>query len=227
MPTLDVAMPLALLLVVLVATFLNKRTEGKLMATVEKKEFKPRDIILLVAFIIIMVSVIAYSSLVSSGGLFENVLLVMFLSSYTMLLFTFSYVFAKVTQIRAQLLSAGFGAISLVAALASLLGELSDGYTLFRVAAFALLAVFCFGVVIYEQIKKSAKPRWYLAAQPPALFLLFFVFFRIVYTGSTMVWYPLLTRYFRRYLCHPNHTLPQFDVQLENGRSIRRSLNHH
>jgi hypothetical protein len=139
-----------------------------------------------------MVSVIAYSSLVNSGGLFENILLVMFLSSYTMLLFTFSYVFAKVTQIRAQLLSAGFGAISLVAALASLLGELSDGYTLFRIAAFALLAVFCFGAVVYEQIKKTAKPRWYLAAQPPALFLLLFVFFRIVYTGSTMVWYPLL-----------------------------------
>lgn len=192
MPTLDVAMPLALFLVVLVATFLNKRTERKLLATVEKKEFKPRDIIILVAFIIIMVSVIAYSSLVNSGGLFENVLLVMFLSSYTMLLFTFSYVFAKVTQIRAQLLSAGFGAISLVAALASLLGELSDGYTLFRIAAFAILAAFCFSAVIYEQMKKTAKPRWYLAAQPPALFLLLFVFFRIVYTGVTMVWYPLL-----------------------------------
>jgi hypothetical protein len=192
MPTLDIAMPLALFIVVIVATFLNKRVEGKLMATVEKKEFKPRDIILLVAFIIIMVSVIAYSSMVNSGGLFENVLLVMFLSSYTMLLFTFSYVFAKVTQIRAQLLSAGFGAISLVAALTSLVGELSDCYTLFRIAAFAALAVFCFGSVIYEKIKKTAKPRWYLAAQPPALFLLLFVFFRIVYAGATMVWYPLL-----------------------------------
>jgi hypothetical protein len=192
MPTLDVAMPIALFLVVLVATFLNKRVERKLMATVEQKEFKPRDILLLVAFIVIMVSVIAYSSLVNAGGLFENVLLVMFLSSYTMLLFTFSYVFAKMTRIRAQLLSVGFGAISLVAALASLLGDLSDGYTIFRVAAFAALAAFCFGSAAYEKIKTVAKRRWYIAAQPPALFLLLFVFFRIAYTGATMVWYPLL-----------------------------------
>lgn len=192
MPTLDITMPLALFLIVIIATFLNKRVEGKLMATVEKKEFKPRDILLLVAFIVIMVSVIAYTSMVNAGGLFENVLLVMFLSSYTMLLFTFSYVFAKVTRARAQMLSVGFGAISLVAALASLMGELSDGYTVFRVAAFAVLAAFCLGSAVYERVKKIAKPRWYIAAQPPAIFLLLFVFFRIIYTGATMVWYPLL-----------------------------------
>jgi hypothetical protein len=169
-----------------------KRVEGKLMATVEKKEFKPRDILLLVAFIVIMVSVIAYSSLVNAGGVLENVFLVMFLSSYTMLLFTFSYVFAKVTRIRAQLLSVGFGAISLVAALAGLLSDLSDSYTILRVAAFAILAACCFSAATYEKIKKTTKSRWYIAAQPPALFLLLFMFFRIIYTGSTMVWYPLL-----------------------------------
>jgi hypothetical protein len=192
MPTLDVAMPTALLAVVLVALLLNKRVEGKLVATVEQKEFKTRDILLLVAFIVVMVSVIAYTSIINAGGVFENVLLVMFLSSYTVLLFTFSYVFAKLTRIRAQFLSIAFGSISLVAALASLLGTFTDAYTIYRVAAFTVLAVFCFGVAIYEQLKTVAKQRWYVAVQPPALFVLLFVLFRIVYAGQTMVWYPVL-----------------------------------
>ncbi len=192
MPNLDIAMPIALLLVVAVALFLNKRVEGKLMATVEQKEFKPRDILLLVAFIVIMVSVIAYTSIVNLGGVFQNVLLIIFLSSYTMLLFTFSFIFTKLTRIRAQLLSVGFGAISLVAGLASFLGPIADSYSLFRAVAFTALAVFCFGTAIYEQVKTVAKHRWYVAVQPPALFVLLFVFFRIIYQGSTMIWYPVL-----------------------------------
>ena len=103
MPSLDLAMPIALLIVVTVAMFLNKRVEGKLMATVEEKEFKTRDILLLVVFIAIMISVIAYTSMINPGGVFQNILLVLFLSSYTMLLFTFSYVFSNLTRIRAQL----------------------------------------------------------------------------------------------------------------------------
>ncbi len=78
--------------------FLNKRVEGKLMATVEKKEFKTRDILLLVVFIAIMISVIAYTSIINPGGIIQNILLVLFLSSYTMLLFTFSYVFSNLTK---------------------------------------------------------------------------------------------------------------------------------
>ncbi len=50
MPSLDLAMPIALLVVITVAMLLNKRVEGKLMATVEEKEFKTRDIILLIVF---------------------------------------------------------------------------------------------------------------------------------------------------------------------------------
>lgn len=192
MPALDVAMPTALLLVVLIALFLNKRVEGKLAASVEQKEFKTRDVILLVAFIVIMVSVIAYTSMVNAGGVFESALLVMFLASYTVLLFTFSYIFAKVTRAQAQLLSIGFGSISLVAALASLMETFADEFTVCRVAAFAVLAACCFAAVVYEQMKRVGKPRWYIAVQPPALFLLLFVFFRIIYTGSVVVWYPIL-----------------------------------
>ena len=101
------------------------------MATVEEKEFKTRDIILLVVFMAIVISVIAYTSIINPGGIFPNILLVVFLSSYTMLLFTFSYVFSNLTKIRAQLISVGFGTVGLIAGLASLLAPLNDAYTIY------------------------------------------------------------------------------------------------
>jgi len=192
MPTLDLAMPTALLLVVLTALFLNKRAEKKLMATVDQKEFKTRDILLLLVFISVMVSVIAYTSMVNPGGLFPNVLLVLFLSSYVTLLFTFSYVFSGLKKTYAQLISVGFGLCSLVAGLLSLIEPLADSYTNFRVIAFIIFSLLCFGVAVYEQIKSVSKQRWYIAAQPPALFVLLFLFFTVFYTGSINVWFPAL-----------------------------------
>ena len=106
---------LTLLLVVTVAMLLNKRVAGRLQSTVEEKEFQTRDIILLVVFMAIIISAIAYTSIINPGAMFQNLLLVFFLSSYTVLLFTFSYVFSNVPKIRAQLLSVGFGVASLVA----------------------------------------------------------------------------------------------------------------
>jgi hypothetical protein len=193
MPSLDLAMPLALLAVVTVAMLLNRRVEGKLIATVEQKEFKTRDIILLIVFMAIIVSVIAYTSLLNPGAVFQNILMVIFLSSYTMLLFTFSYVFSNLTKMRAQLLSLGFGVAAIIGALASLLGPLNDSFTIYRAIAFFALAGFCFGAAAYEQIKTASKSsRWYVAAQPPAIFVLLFVFFNFLYSGSFQVWYPVL-----------------------------------
>ena len=192
MPSLDLAMPLALLIVVTVAMLLNKRVQGKLMATVEEKEFKVRDILLLVVFMAIIISVIAYTSFISPGQLFSNILLVIFMSSYTMLLFTFSYVFSNLTKMRVQLLSLGFGVGSLIAGFASLLGPLSDGLTVYLVVAFFGLAVFCFGVIAFENKKTVSKARWYVAAQPPAMFVLLFAFFNVIYQGGAQIWYPLL-----------------------------------
>ncbi len=193
MPSLDLAMPLALFLVVMVAMLLNKRVEGKLMATVEEKEFKTRDIILLIVFMAVIVSVIAYISFLNPGAVFQNILMVIFLSSYTMLLFTFSYVFSNLTKMRAQLLSLGFGGAALTAALASLLGPLNDSITIFRVLAFIVLAGFCFSAAVFEQIKAASKSsRWYVAAQPPAIFVLLFVFFNFLYGGTFQVWYPVI-----------------------------------
>jgi hypothetical protein len=193
MPSLDLAMPLALLIVVTVAMLLNKRVQGKLMATVEQKEFKTRDIILLVVFMAIIISVIAYTTMLNPGAVFQNILLIIFLSSYTMLLFTFSYVFSNLTKMRAQLLSVGFGVSGLVAGAACLLAPLQDSFTVFRVAAFFGLAIFCFGSAVYEHKKTITKSRWYVAAQPPAIFVLLFVFFNFIHNpGTAAVWSPFL-----------------------------------
>src|SRR5450759_1364401 len=171
MPSLDLAMPIALLIVVTVAMLLNKRVQGKLMETVEQKEFKLRDIILLVVFIAIAITVIALTTMYAPGQIFQNILMIVFLVSYTMLLFTFSYVFSNLTKMRAQLISLGFGVGSLIAALASLLGPLADGFTVYRAIAFFALAGFCFGAAVFEQKKTVSKSRWYVAAQPPAIFV--------------------------------------------------------
>ncbi len=192
MPSLDLAMPTALFLVVTVALLLNRRIGNKLMTTVEQKEFKTRDVLLLAVFIVVMISVIAYTSIINPGGLTSTVLLVLFMSSYTMLLFTFSYVFTNITKLKAQVVSIGFGSISLVAGLASFLGPISDSLSVYRAAAFLILAVCCFGAAVYEQTKTITKARWYIAAQPPALFVLLFVFFNFLYGGATSLWFPVL-----------------------------------
>ena len=193
MPSLDLAMPIALLAVITVAMLLNKRVQGKLMETVEQKEFKLRDIILLVVFIAIAITVIALTTMYAPGQIFQNILMIVFLGSYTTLLFTFSYVFSNLTKIRAQLISVGFGVASLIAALASLLGPLGDSFSIYRAVAFFVLSGFCFGATIFEQIKiVENKSRWYVAGQPPALFVLLFVFFNFLYSGTLQVWYPIL-----------------------------------
>jgi hypothetical protein len=194
MPNLDIAMPIALFVTIMVALYLNRRVEGKLMATVEKKEFRTRDIVLLAAFIVIMISAIAYTAVFNLGGVTESVLLVLFLSSYTMLLFTFSYVFSNTSRVRAQIVSVGFGVASLAFGLAGLTAQLSDAYSILRVAVFFVLAVCCFGIAVYEQKKPAVqkKGRWYLAVQPPALFLSLFIFFNLLYGGAVEIWQPYL-----------------------------------
>jgi hypothetical protein len=189
----DVTMPIALFIVITVALLLNKRAEGKLAATIEQKEFKTRDVVTLVIIMAIVISVIAYTSILNPGAVFQNILLLMFLTSYTMLLFTFSYVFSNIPKVRAQLLSIGFGVGAIVAGVSSLLGPLQDSFTIFRVIAFSALAAFCFGAAIYEQTRTITKSRWYIAAQPPAIFVLLFVFFNFISnTGTTHIWFPYL-----------------------------------
>jgi hypothetical protein len=191
-PTLDLAMPIALFLVVTIALLLDKRVKGKLLATVEQKEFKTKDIILLIVFMTIVITVIAYTSVIAPEQIFQRLFLLIFLGSYTTLLFTFSYIFSKVTKKRAELISISFGSIGIIAGLTSLLGSLSDSFTIYRAIAFFGLAIFCFGTIVFEYRNQISKSRWYLAVQPAALFLLLMIFFNVVYDGAVQVWYPLL-----------------------------------
>lgn len=192
MPTLDIAMPLALLLVVAVAFFLNKRAEKKLKDSMESKEFQTKDILLYVVILIVAVSTMALTSYINPGNMLENILLSFFLGSYTMLLFTITYLFSDLKKIRAQLFSIGFGIASLITGIVSLLEPLQDTVTLFRAGSFFVLTIACFAIAIYEQNKTAdKKAKWYIAAQPPALFLLIFIFFNILHFEDTLnIWFP-------------------------------------
>jgi hypothetical protein len=191
MATLDIAMPLALLAVTAAALLLNERTEGKLTATLEEREFRTRDVVLLVAMIVVAVSVVAYISILNPGQIFQNIILIFFIFSYSLLLFIFSYLFSGMKRRMAQLFSLGFGVASLVAGTVSLIEPFVDGLAFYRALAFYGLAAFAFSSIIIEAKKAEAQERWYVAVQPPALFVLLFVFFNVVYDG-TPVWAPIL-----------------------------------
>ena len=197
MPSLDVAMPIALLLVVTVAMLLNKRVSGKLQSTIEEKELRTRDVVLLIAFMAIVISAIAVTAMYNPGAVFENILLVFFLSAYTMLLFTISYVFSNLPKIRAALISVGFGVGGVAAGVVCLLAPFQDAYTPYRIGAFFGFAAFCFGFAAYSSMKTSFRERWYVAVQPAAIFVLLFLLFNKLTSSSTeavfqSVWAPYL-----------------------------------
>jgi len=85
----DIAMPLTLFVVTLVSVFLNQKTEGKLKATLEDREFRVRDVALFVGMMAVMIALIVFVRQMSL------VLMILFLFSYSLLLFTFGYVFSK------------------------------------------------------------------------------------------------------------------------------------
>ena len=181
MSAFDVAMPTALFAIVIGAMLLNKRIESKLKTAFEEREFRTRDVILLVIMISIAVSVVALFPSV------QTLLLAVFLFSYSTLLFAISYVFSDMKKNRAQLFGSAFGAASLVAGGVSLLNPFANSLMLYGSIAFFGLAAFAFFTVAYEQRKKEPKERVHLAVLPPALFLLLYVFFR-----GTPVWSPYL-----------------------------------
>ncbi len=191
MATLDIAMPLALLGVSAIALLLNERTEGKLKTTFEERELRTRDVIMLVGMIVIAVSVIGYISIIDPGQIFQNIILLVFLFSYSMLLFIFSYLFSGMKHQRAQLFSFGFAVASLLAGTIGLLEPFVDGLALYRALAFYGFAAFAFASIILDIKKAETQERWYVAVQPPALFVLLFVFFNVVYEGAP-IWAPAL-----------------------------------
>lgn len=191
MPTLDIAMPLALLSIVIAALFLNGRVEKKLKNTVEEKEFRTRDVILLIASMAVVITVIALTSIYNPAGLFTNIFTTFFMIAYSILLFTIAFIFSDGKKKKAQIISVCFGVVSLIFAVVSLLSPVADGFTVYRFAAFVGLAVFSFVTLIFDQKCSETKERWYVAIQPAALFLLIFAFFNVFYTGVEL-WFPFL-----------------------------------
>lgn len=87
--TFDIAMPLTLFAVTLVSLFLNQKAEGKLKTTFEERELRVRDALLLVVMMVVMVSaIVLFREMVAP-------LMVMFLFSYSMLLFIFTFIFSN------------------------------------------------------------------------------------------------------------------------------------
>jgi len=191
MANLDIAMPLALFTVGIVALLLNERTEGKLKTTFEERELRTRDVILLVVMIIVAISIIAYVSILDPGQIFQNIILFVFIFSYSMLLFIFSYLFSNIKRRRAQLFSLGFAIISLFAGTIGLLEPFADSLAFYRALAFYGLAAFALSSIIIDAKNADVQERWHIAVQPPALFVLLFMFFNVVYDG-TPVWAPVL-----------------------------------
>ncbi len=85
----DITMPMALLGVTLASLFLNGRTEPKLKNMVDDKEFQVKDAVLLVVMMTAMISLIFF--------LRETVapLTLLFLFSYSTLLFIFTYIISN------------------------------------------------------------------------------------------------------------------------------------
>jgi len=83
----DVAMPLTLFFVTLVSMLLNGKTESRLKTSLEEKTFAARDAVMLVIAMVAMISLIVY--------LPEMALMIVFMFSYSMLLFLFTLVFLK------------------------------------------------------------------------------------------------------------------------------------
>ncbi len=179
MLSFDITMPAALFIVTLVAMLLNKRVEGKLKTAFEEREFRMRDSILFVVMISVAISVIIFVP--------QMAIIVVFLFSYSALLFTFSYIFSGIRKRNAQLFCLGFGVASLIAGTVALLDPFVHSLMFYGAVALLGLAAFAFAALAFEQKRSDTKQRWYLAVMPPILFVLLF----LVYNG-TALWFPFL-----------------------------------
>ena len=179
MLSFDVAMPTALLVVTLVAMLLDRRIEDKLKTTFKERELRMRDAILFVVTISVAVSVIVFVP--------QTAITLVFLFSYSTLLFTFSYIFSGIRKRSTQLFCLGFGVASLAAGIVALLDPFAHRLMFYGAVALLGLAAFAFVALAFEQKRAGVKQRWYLAVMPPVLFVLLF----LVYNGTTL-WFPFL-----------------------------------
>jgi hypothetical protein len=85
----DIAMPLTLFAVTLVSLFANQKTETKLKDTLQERQLGVRDAVLLVGLMAVMIYLVIFVRQITL------ILMALFLFSYSMLMFTFAYLFCK------------------------------------------------------------------------------------------------------------------------------------
>ena len=175
----DVLMPAILFVVTLTSMFLGRKTEAKLKSTVEEREFKTRDTVLLVIMIGVALSIVVFIP--------SYAILALFLFSYSSLLFTVSYTFSDLKIGTLRLYLGSFAAASLLAGVGGYLGILPADLRLWGLISFVILSLISIAVLLYVQHLPAIKPKWYIGALSPALFLLLFAFF-----GNTFLWFPYL-----------------------------------
>jgi quinol-cytochrome oxidoreductase complex cytochrome b subunit len=124
MPTIDFAMPLLLLLVVTVALIIYKRASKRLDASVENQPFQTKDKLMIAGAIIIGLATLTLTFFHNPGDLFGNIVLSLFLGSYTLLLFNIAYLFSDIKKRGSQLFSIGFGVASLIFGIGSTVAQL-------------------------------------------------------------------------------------------------------
>ena len=177
--TFDVAMPFTLFLVTLAALLLGKRVEGTLKATLEERELRMRDTILLVVLIVVAVSIVVFVP--------SMALIALFMFSYSSLLFTFSYLFSAVNKKKTFVFILTFLLTSLIVGIVALLDIFDVDFGFYWGLAACGLAVFAFAALLFEFRTKRSGGRWYVAVLSPALFVIMFFIFRL-----TPVWVPFL-----------------------------------
>lgn len=175
----DIAMPLTLFAVALIAMLLNSKVENKLKDVFEEKEFKVKDAVMLVAAISITISIVVFIP--------EMAIMTIFLFAYSMLLFTFTYVLSDLQRTKARLFFSAFLAASFLTAIFSLYSIGTNNLIAYGSIAFFCLFAFAFLAMLHDEQRTGRQERWYLAVLPAALFIFLYIFF-----NSTRLWFPYL-----------------------------------
>ncbi len=165
----DVLMPSILFVVTLASMILSRKAEAKLKSSVEEREFKPRDTVLLIIVMAITISVVVFIP--------EMALLALFMFSYCSLLFMISYAFSDSRTTRIVFYCGSLFSASILAAVASYLGVVQTELRVWGALAFLLFAAYSLFVLMLIRNSKTSKHRWYVGALSPALFLLLFAFY--------------------------------------------------
>jgi len=159
--------------------FLEEKVEGKLKGVFEERKFKVRDAVLLVAAISVVVFLVVLAP--------QMAIMIIFLFSYSMLLFIFTYLFSDFQKAEAKLFCIIFLAISFLAATISLFNFGANSTVAYGALALFGLFGFTFIALLYEGSRVKTEERWYLAVLPPALFICLYLFF-----SRTWIWFPYL-----------------------------------